>query len=670
MSSQSLLKQFEQRVSLKHEIAFPDFEALHAWSVQQLPDFWEAVWDFEGVRSRSPYSEVLADAQMPGAIWFPGAELNYAHQVFGHVEAANAAGQPAIIAEDERGIVETLGWPELRRRVASLACELGRLGVTPGDRVAAYLPNRVEAIIALLASASIGAIWTVCAPDMGAPAILDRFRQIEPKILIATDGVYYAGKAIDRSDIVQSLIDELPTLEQIVHVRSGHSDAKFKKAHDFERLIQRNDDEIRAFEPLWLPFDHPLWILFSSGTTGKPKAIVHGHGGIILHSAAMRLHWDLRPSYAEAGRAERFHWFSSTGWMMWNVQLSGLLSGTTICIYDGSPSGAKDADDWAVLWRFAARNKVTLLGSGAAFFTMCMRAGVDFSAVGDLSALGAIGSTASPLPADVQRGISERLGAAGYGDHWWLNSSGGTDICGAFCSANRDLPPAPGKIQCRQLGAAIEAWDPDGKALVGEVGELVCVKPMPSMPLYFWGDDRGTRYRDTYFDFYPGVWRHGDWVRIDDDGTCEIFGRSDATINRGGHRMGTSEMYDAIEAVDGVRDSLVVDVLTRNGESQLLAFVVAVPGLDAGLVRHAINAAIRTSLSPRFVPDRIYPVSAIPRTLSNKKQELPIKRLFEGRVMADIVDPAAMANPESLDEFATLAAQFRPERERLAASPS
>lgn len=659
MTRPTLIREFETFVSSGHDRAFANFEELYGWSIDNPAAFWEAVWTFDGIGSPTPYSQVLTDDPMPGARWFVGAELNYAHHLFRHVEAAEAAGQPAIIADDETGATLTLGWAELRRRSFSLACELRRIGLVPGDRVAAYLPNRIEAVIAFVACASIGAIWTVCAPDMGTPAILDRFGQIEPRVLIAADGAFYAGKARDLADTVRSIAAALPTLEHVIRVRSGHSRQDLGPALDFDQLVARDDDEARHFAPLWLPFDHPLWILYSSGTTGKPKAIVHGHGGIILNSAALRLHMGLRPSYAEDGEGERFHWFSSTGWMVWNVQVGGLLAGTTICLYDGSPTGPKDQVDWGVLWRFVARHKISFFGSGAQFFTMCVRSGMDFSTVGDLSALRTIGSTASPLPAEVQEDVSRRLVALGHQEPWWLNISGGTDICGAFCSGSSDMPPAPGKMQCRQLGAAVEAWSPQGHPLVGEVGELVCVRPMPSMPLYFWGDLDGSRYRNSYFEMFPGIWRHGDWIRINADGSCEIFGRSDATINRGGHRMGTSEIYKAVEAVDGVVDSLIVDVSTGSGDSELIAFIVPGESARAPDLAGRIAAAIRSSLSPRFVPDRVYTVAAIPRTLSMKKQELPIKRLFEGRSFADVIDPAAMANPECLRDYVTLAQTFR-----------
>lgn len=655
----SNFQRFRDFLASDRGLLFEGYEALHRWSVDEQSAFWGAIWAFEGFKSPTPYTAVLADARMPGTRWFPGAQVNYVHHVFRHVAAAEAADQPAIIAEDERGLVEVLCWTELRRRVASLALELRDLGISRGDRVAAYLPNRPDAIIAFLACASLGAIWAVCAPDMGVPAILDRFRQIEPKILIATDGVVYGGKVLDRTSVVEELRTSLPSVEQLILVESGLAAHTMATAVSFAALTGRDDVAVGAFEPEWLPFDHPLWILYSSGTTGKPKALVHGHGGILLSEAVMRLHVNLAPSYAPDRLGERFHWFSSTGWMMWNAQVGGLVGGTTICIYDGNPSGSRDNVDWGTLWRFAARNRVTFFGSGAAFYTACIKAGLDFSTVGGLSALRALGSTASPLPADIQLAVSAHLEAAGYPSLWWFNSSGGTDICGAFCSGNIDLKPTPGKIHCRQLGAAVEAWDADGKAVTSKVGELVCYKPVPAMPLFLWGDEDGSRYQRSYFETYPGVWRHGDWIRIEGDGTCEIFGRSDATINRGGHRMGTSEIYDAVERLEAVADSMAIDVRAEGGDSRLLLFVVPASAVRGTELAAAIEAAVRRSLSPRFVPDQVIEVAAIPRTLTNKKQELPVKRLFEGSTLDDVVDLSAMANPNVMIEFVTLAREFR-----------
>lgn len=652
---------FREQLRASRNLEFATFEDLHAWSVSD-PAFWDEIWRFDGIESPTPYATALATDTMPGAVWFPGAQVNYARHALRHADKAEAAGQPAIIAEDEHGPLPVVSWSSLRRQVAAIALKLRALGVEPGDRVAAYLPNRPEAVIAFLACASIGAVWSICSPDMGLPAILDRFQQIEPVVLIATDGVTYAGKTIDRGELVRDLRRSLPTVRHLLLVESGHSARSLPGALSFAEAASRDDEETRTFEPLWLPFDHPLWILYSSGTTGRPKGLVHGHGGALFSAATTRLHSDLAPSFADPQAPERYHWFSSTGWMMWNSQISGLLGGTTICIFDGSPTGPKANPDFGVLWRFAARNRVTFLGAGAPFYTNCIKAGLPLAQMGDLSALHVLGSTASPLPAAVQLALSVKFTDAGYAEPFWFNSSGGTDICGAFCTANAELPSAPGKLQCRQIGAAVEAWDESGRPVIGEVGELVCVKPLPSMPICLWGDHDGSRYLDTYFSKYPGIWRHGDWLAIDPDGICEIFGRSDATINRSGHRIGTSEIYNAIEPLAGLADSLAIDVMAREGDTRLILFIV--PSVLSDVpddLEARVTAAIRRSLSPRFVPDQIIRVSAIPRTLSGKKQELPVKRLFEGAHPNEMFVASAMANPESVQEFAGLASQFRAE---------
>lgn len=657
----SAIYSFRDQIKLSRGLEFEDFEALHRWSVSD-PVFWEELWRFEGIESPTPHTSVLARDTMPGAVWFPGAQVNYARHVLRHVEPAEAALEPAIIAEDELGPVTTLGWQALRRHVASLALELRALGVGPGDRVAAYLPNRPEAVMAFLACAAIGAVWSVCSPDMGVPAILERFKQIKPSVLIATDGVNYAGKKLDRGPTVREIHRALPTVRHVLLVESGLSSGSVPGAAPFAKSISRVDEEVESFRPLWVPFDHPLWIVYSSGTTGKPKGLVHSHGGILLNSAASRLHTDLTASYDRRKTTERFHWYSSTGWMMWNVQVGGLLSGTTICIYDGSPTGTKLAPDFGALWRFAARNRVTFFGAGAPFYSACVKAGLDFQSSGDLSSVRVLGSTASPLPATVQTTISRQLRASGHPGVWWFNTSGGTDICGAFCAGSAHLPEAPGKLQCRQIGAAVESWDEGGAARIGAVGELVCVRPLPSMPIYLWGDTDGSRYRSSYFDKYPGVWRHGDWIQIDSDGTCEIFGRSDATINRKGHRIGTSEVYNAVDHLSEVDESLAIDVRSQSGETQLILLVVtSMVKYDYKKLHAAIAEAIRSSLSPRFVPDQIIRVAEIPRTLSGKKQELPVKRLFEGAQLGDVVDLSAMANPSSMTEMVKLAEEFRKE---------
>jgi acetoacetyl-CoA synthetase len=507
----------------------------------------------------------------------------------------------------------------------------------------------------MLATVSVGAVWSVCAPDMGTPAVLDRFAQVTPKVLIAADGVHYAGRPMDRSATVAGLREALPSVETLVLLKTPFGTGVVKAERSFADAISRHGAEVDAFEPEWLPFEHPLWIVYSSGTTGLPKPLVHSHGGVILTALAGGKHGDVGPSYEPNTLGERYHWYSSTGWIMWNSQLAGLLGGTTIVIYDGSPSGPKDKPDWATLWRFAARHRVTAFGAGAAFYGNCMKAGLDLGACGDLSSIRFLGSTGSPLPPDVQVWGTQQFESIGTPSIWWSNISGGTDIAACFVGGNRELPLRVGRMQCRHLGVATEAWNEEGKPVIGEVGELVCVRPLPSMPIYFWGDKGDERYLSSYFDMYPGIWRHGDWLTIDLDGSCTISGRSDATINRNGVRMGTSEIYSAVERLPEILDSLVIELEQDNGDSRLMMFIVLREGaaLDDKL-RADITTSIRSSLSPRFIPDDLFVAPGIPRTLSGKKQELPIKRLFQGRPIEKIINREAMANPEVLGWYVDL----------------
>ena len=659
-------------------LKFTTYDALWRWSTTDLDAFWKSIWDYFEVQSPTPHSAALARNAMPGALWFPGAQVNYAAQVLRHVDAAHAAGLPAVVSGNEKGQQRELSWPELRRQVASLALHLQARGVQPGDRVAAYLPNVPEAMVAFLATVSIGGVWSICAPDMGTPAVLDRFRQIAPKVLIGCDGVTHGGRDLDRLGVLAELRQALPSLRHTLLLGNLNATVSIAKWTSWISAISQNDIQTDEFEPLWLAFDHPLWIVYSSGTTGLPKPIVHGHGGMILVQLQLgRLHNDVGCSYHPNSLGERYHWYSSTGWVMWNAQLAGLLGGTTCVIYDGNPAGSREQPDWTTLWRFAARTQVTFFGAGAAFYAGCMKAGIASGPCGDLSRIRALGSTGSPLSAEVQQWGSDFMASAGVPGIWWCNISGGTDFAGAFLGGHRELAQTPGKMQCRMLGAAVEAWSDTGQPVIGEVGELVCTQPIPSMPLFLWGDDSGARYLASYFDMYPpghgrrpgvgdaeaqagAVWRHGDWLRIDPGpaGGCVIYGRSDATLNRHGLRMGTSELYSAVEALDTVLDSLVVDLEYLGRPSCMLLFVVLKSGLllDAE-VKAQLGHAIKTALSPRFMPDEIFQVAEIPRTLSGKKQELPIKKLLLGQPLDKVVNRDAMANPACLDWFVSLARQ-------------
>ena len=733
----------------KRGLSFDSYEALWQWSVTDLSAFWQSVWDYFELQSPTPHAAVLVEAEvaprMIDAKWFPGAQVNFVQQVFRHADAAHGAGFAAIISHNESSLGHRppceLSWPALRQQVASLALHLRSHGVQPGDRVAAYLPNIPEAMVAFMATVSIGAVWSICAPDMGTNAVLDRFRQIEPKVLIAVDSVRYGGRDMDRRAVVSELCAGLPTLSHVITLADLGLDTALVQTTasrvTFQAATSQNDAAVQRFEPTWLPFDHPLWIVYSSGTTGLPKPIVHGHGGTMLVAMAGQcLHNDIACSYEPNSWGERFHWYSSTGWVMWNAQLNGLLLGATCCIFDGNPAGPtvdatgqKVAPDWTTLWRFAAELGVTYFGAGAAFFASCMKAGIDLLQLPGLRQVRALGSTGSPLSEDAQNwgtaqfaklregqfsdgpplgsrraaepksapsggrephAVGDRGGDASAaaatgrpeqgtapsggrephavgdrgGDIWWCNISGGTDFAGAFIGGNRELPLVPGEMQCRLLGCAVEAWNEQGEPVIGEVGELICKRPIPSMPLYFWGDEGHTRYLSSYFDMYPGSngqcapWRHGDWLKITESGSCIIYGRSDATINRHGLRMGTSELYSAIEALPEVLDSMVVDLEFLGRESYMPLFVVLRDGIaldDA--VRQRLANAIKTALSPRFVPNDIFQVAEIPRTLSGKKQELPIKKLLLGQPSDKVINREAMANPACLDWYVAFARQ-------------
>ncbi len=676
----SQIRLYQAWLASERGLRFDSYDALWRWSVTELDVFWQSMWDYLRVDSPTPHSAVLARNTMPGAQWFPGAQVNYAQQVFRHVAPAHAAGMPAIISSNEKCQRRELSWPELKRQSAALALHLRAQGVQRGDRVAAYLPNIPETMVALMAVASIGAIWSVCAPDMGTPAVLDRFGQITPKVLLACDGVTYGGKDLDRLATVAELRAGLPTVKHVLVYRNlGHAPLPTGMT-DWAGAIARDDAAVAAFEPDWLPFHHPLWIVYSSGTTGMPKPIVHDHGGSLLNGQAHKtVQYDVACSYHPNSWGERFFWYSSTGWVMWNAQVSGLLGGTTCVIYDGNPGGSKERPDWGVLWRYAARERVTFMGGGAAYFTNVAKSGVDLSSFDGLEQVRALGCTGSPLSAEVQqwgtdqfRRINAKAGRADAPEIWWCNISGGTDA-GAFIGAHRDLPMVPGEMQCRLLGVSVEAWNEQGQAVIGEVGELVVTQPVPAMPPFFWGDADFQRYRSSYFDMFPPgqgrrpgggdapaeagpVWRHGDWLKITPEGRCIIYGRSDATINRHGLRMGTADLYRAVEALPEVLDSMVVDLEYLGRESWMPLFVVLREGhsLNDDL-RQRLNAAIRQALSPRFVPDEIFQVAEIPRTLSGKKQELPIKKLLLGQPLEKVLNKDAMANAHCLDWYVALA---------------
>jgi acetoacetyl-CoA synthetase len=644
-------EEFKERAGISHymrwlreekNLSFDDYAELWEWSVTDLEGFWGSVWEYCDVRATKPYERVLARREMPGAEWFPGAELNYAEHVFKNARA----DEPAIVHQSEIRPLGQMSWRELQEKTAALAAGLKSIGVERGDRVVAYLPNIPEAIIALLAVSSVGAIWSSSSPDFGAGSVVDRFKQIEPKALIAVDGYRYGGKDYDRTQVVAKLQAEIPSLERTVilpYLEGKPDTSSLQNVVMWDDLLEQNEGAELRFEQV--PFDHPLWVLYSSGTTGLPKAIVHSQGGILMeHLKKVVLHIDLSPE-------DRFFWFTTTGWMMWNVVVGGLLTGATALLYDGNPGHP----DMNVLWRFAEETGMTNFGTSASYLTSCMRAGVEPGKDFDLSALNAIGSTGSPLPPEGFEWAYEHVKK----ELWLYSTSGGTDLCTAFVGGVPLLPVRAGELQARSLGAKIEAFDENGDPVIEEVGELVITEPMPSMPIYFWNDPDGERYRDSYFDVYPGVWRHGDWIKVKENGACVIYGRSDSTINRGGVRMGTSEIYTAVNKVEEVQDSLVVDIPREGGSSFMPLFVVLGEGseLDDDL-KGRIKHSIRENTSPRHVPNEIFEVPEIPTTLNGKKLEVPVKKILSGTPPEQAASKDSLSNPESLDRFAELAKQL------------
>jgi acetoacetyl-CoA synthetase len=617
-------------------LSFADYHALWRWSVTDLAGFWSSIADFFQVIFHAGPSEVLTGAAMPGARWFRGATVNYAENLLRVPGMADDA--PAVLgwSQSRRPVVLTAA--ALRDQVRRVAAGLRRLGVAEGDRVAAYAPNVPETIVLMLATASIGAVFSSCAPEFGTRSVTDRWQQIGPSVLVAVDGYRYGGKPVDRSTELEAIRAALPSLRHTVLLPYLDPGAAAPDGLTWEQLAAPTGEPLR-FTPV--PFDHPLYVLYSSGTTGLPKPIVHGHGGILLeHLKMLALHHDLGPG-------DRFFWFTTTGWMMWNFLVSGPAVGAAVVLFDGDPAHP----DLGALWRLAEESGMTFFGTSAPYLLACRKAGVVPRELADLSRLRGLGSTGAPLPAEGFEWVYENVSPALH-----LQSlSGGTDLCTGFVGGVPLLPVRSGEIACRCLGARVEAFDPGGDPLVGELGELVITAPMPSMPVRFWNDPDGKRYREAYFDVFPGVWRHGDWITITASGACMITGRSDATLNRGGVRLGTAEFYSVVEGLPEVVDSLVVH-LADGDTDELLLFVLPAQGyaVDDAL-RAKISAALRTALSPRHVPDEILAVAAVPRTLSGKKLEVPVKRILTGTPLARAAAEGALANPESLATYADLA---------------
>ncbi len=613
-------------------LELPDYESLRRWSVENLEEFWSSIVEFLDVRFSRPPERVLGTRTMPGAEWFPGARVSYPEHIF----KGKDDDEIAMRFASELRELDAWTWADLRSRTAAIAAALKRFGVGPGDRVAAYMPNIPETVAAFLAVSSLGAVWSSAAPEFGSRSVIDRFAQIEPKVLLAVDGYRYGGKDFDRRAQVDAIAAAIPTLEQVV--RFGYLDGS-----GWERGFAESAGA-SALEFTPVPFDHPLWVLYSSGTTGLPKPIVQGHGGILIEQ--LKKGW----LHLDARAGDRFFWFSTTGWMMWNFLVGVLLTDASIILFDGNPG----YPDLGTLWDLAAETGMTNFGTSAAFISSCMKEGVKPAAGRDLSALRNVGSTGSPLSPEGFGWVYDELGS-----HIWLYStSGGTDVCTAFVGGVVTLPVYRGEIQARALGCAVESWSPDGKPLIDEVGELVITEPMPSMPLYFMGDQDGSRYRESYFSMFPGVWRHGDWIMITSRGTAVIYGRSDSTINRGGVRMGTSEIYSSVLSVPEIVDALVIDMPRDRTEGWMPLFVVLADGATlSDELTAKVRKRIREDCSPRHVPDEIVQIDEVPRTLSGKVLEVPVKRILMGVPASEAASRESLANPAALDYFVARAAE-------------
>ncbi len=629
------ITRYMQWLKREKSLNFQTRDDLWQWSVDHLEDFWASLWEYFHIQASSPYSAVLLERKMPGAKWFSGATLNYAEHVFRNATSS----RPALLFRSERHAMVEVSWSELQQKVASIAQSLRAMGVQRGDRVVAYMPNIPETLMAFLACASMGATWSSCSPDFGTNSVIDRFKQIEPKVLFAVDGYQYGGKTFDRRPIIAELQQSLPTLEKTVLVPYLFADAQsavedLSNAVTWQELLKQPSEIV--FEQV--PFDHPLWVLYSSGTTGLPKAIVQGHGGILLeHLKSLTLDMDLKPQ-------DRFFWFTTTGWMMWNLLIGGLLADTMILLYDGSPGYPAIG----TLWQFAEDSGMTFFGASAAYIASCMKAEIEPGKTYDLSKLRGIGSTGSPLPPEGFQWIYEHVKR----NIWLASVSGGTDVCSAFVGGSVLLPVYAGELQCRSLGAKVEAFDEQGKPLVDELGELVITEPMPSMPLFFWNDPDGKRYQESYFETYPGIWRHGDWIMVTSRGSAVIYGRSDSTINRQGIRMGSSEIYRIVEGLPEVLDSLIVGVELPGGNYYMPLFVVLKDGVELDdALKAKIKGRLRNGISPHHVPDEVIAIPAVPRTLSGKKLEVPVKKLFMGVPVEKAISTDAMSNPQSIEYF-------------------
>jgi len=634
------ITRYKKWLEERKNLSFGDYHSLWEWSVSDIEGFWESIWKFYKIKASHPYDEVLSERKMPGAEWFSGSILNYTEHVFRNMSREH----PALIFQSEIRPLMEVSWDQLYEKVAAIAASLKKMGLKKGDRIVSLMPNTPETIIAFLAGASIGAVWSSCSPDFGPRSIIDRFKQIQPRLLFAVDGYQYGGKSFVRIPIVQELQQSLPSLEWTVLVPNLHSDTDTKGLKNTRNWKDLFSEKIElVYEQV--PFDHPIWVLYSSGTTGLPKALVHSQGGILLEFYKfLGLHANLQPG-------DRFFWFSTTGWVMWNLMQGGLLLGATSLLFDGSP-GYPDLD---VVWEFAEKSGMTFFGTSAAYLTTCMNAGMAPGSTHNLEKLKGIGSTGSPLPLEGFEWIYEKVKK----DLWLVSTSGGTDPCTGFVGGCPLLPVRSGEIQCRCLGVKAEAFDEEGRALIDQVGELVITEPMPSMPLYLWNDLENSRYMESYFTLYPGIWRHGDWIKITSRGGVLIAGRSDSTLNRLGVRIGSAEIYGAVEDLPEVVESLIVGFEPPQGGYYMPLFIVLKEGLKLDdPLKASINQKIRNTLSPRHVPDDIFTIPEVPRTLNAKKLEVPVKKILTGEPVDKAVNIDSMSNPQSIDYFVKLAEKY------------
>jgi len=640
------ITRFMQWLQKKRGLDFTNYHQLWEWSVSDIEDFWSSIWEFFEIKASKPYAKVLSERKMPGARWFLDAELNFAQHVFRHISAE----RPALIFQSEIQPMTAVSWDELYSNVSSVAASLRSMGVKQGDRIAAFLPNIPEAIIAFLACASIGAVWSSCSPDFGKRSVVDRLNQIEPKVLFATNGYQYGGTPFDRRSMVAELQNSLATLKNTVlipYLQKNTGPQNLKNTVLWQDLLVEKAELV--FEQV--PFNHPMWVLYSSGTTGLPKAMVHSQGGILLEFLKfLGLHVNMKAE-------DRFFWFSTTGWVMWNVLLGGLLTGATALLYDGSPA----YPNMDVLWEFAEKSGMTIFGTSAAYITACMNAGMQPGRDHDLSRLKAMGSTGSPLSPEGFAWVYERVKK----DIWLASVSGGTDPCTAFVGGCPVLPVRAGELQCRCLGVKAEAFDESGASLVNRVGELVISEPMPSMPLFLWNDPENRRYLESYFEMYPGIWRHGDWIKITPNGSALITGRSDSTLNRMGIRIGSGEIYGIVEDLPQVNDSLIVGLERRTGGYYMPLFVVLKEGETLNeTLKTKIKQKIRSTLSPRHVPDDIFAIPEVPKTLNAKKLEVPVKKILMGEPVEKAVNVDSMSNSHSINFFVELAQKLNPPESR------